>query len=437
MSDVLSSSFCNFRDDQLSFTQLSADCQRFLLNLDVQNLLEIAETNYTLSVLGADVFRKKYSNLTVEIDNDRSSSHNSNTIKEVNQSPVLIDDKTILVYGLNVSLKVLRHFGPTIKKLKIQSKRFWADEEQRIIGFVNEYCVQSESLIQLDLQITQHNTMKKLWGPFKSVVELGLDIVYSDMQEITTHNQQTLNNIFPNIRNLTLSIKSSTNMDFIGQLPNLTYLSLKGDTINSDAADTRHYQRLLRRNPQIKSLKLVFYPNDFIRMVNLYLPDLESLSLWSFDLRNYRIFFENVKKFELLSAIQGSPLKIAFRKLEELRMWYQPQFAQEWIGFFRMNPHLKRVYVEDYGENESTLDLEDLITQLSAIEDMSIFSTKSIHFETIVKFIETHRELKRFKYGSKDFDEHHTEYLKKEFHKNWTISTFNGYYGGLLFERKN
>lgn len=300
-TSVLSSSFCNVQGDEESLTQLSAECQSHMLNLDVQNLLEIAETNDTLSVLCADLFRKKYSNRTVEIDNDRPSSLNSNTIKEFNQSPMIMDDRTILVFGLNVSLKVLKHFGPAIQKLTIHSQRFWANEEQKIIGFVNEYCAQS--LVQLDLEITRHDTMRKLSGPFQNVKELGLNVVDSDIHEITTYNQQTLNNFFPNIRNLTLSIKSNTNTDFVGHLPNLTYLSLKGDTLNVDGlvnVDTRYTESLLGRNPQIKALKLVFYPPDFVRTVKLYFPNLESLSLWFFNLKNDRVQFEHVKTFELL-----------------------------------------------------------------------------------------------------------------------------------------
>ncbi|XP_055306262.1 uncharacterized protein LOC129570610 isoform X2 [Sitodiplosis mosellana] len=439
VTDMLVSPICNFQGNNTNFGELSAVCQSFMLNLDLKNLLDIAETNYRLSALAADVFRQKYANCTVEIDNDRSLSSESNAIKEINQFPVLMDEWTILVFGLNVSLKLLRNFGPAIQKLTIHNQRFWVNEEeheQTIMGFVNEYCAQS--LIKLDLQITNPDTMKKLTGPFTNVEELGCNVIASDIPEITTHNHATLNKFFPNIRNLTLSIKSNTNTGFVGSLPQLKFLSLRGDTITPQTiSDTRYTQHLMNRNPQIKALKLVFYPPNFVRVVKLYLPDLESLSLWFFDLGNDRVHFEHVKSFELLSGIGGSPLKISFKQLEELRMWYQPRYAQEWIEFLMMNTHLKRVHVEDYGDNESTLDLESLITQLPNIEDISILSYKSPHFGTVVKFIETHERLQKFKYGSKNFDEHDIQYLKKEFSKKWTISDFNGYYSGLLFERKN
>lgn len=434
---MLNSTSCNFQDEKTNITQLSVECQSLIKSLDVQNLLEIAETNYTLSVLAADVFRQKYLNCTVSIDNDRSlSSSKSNAVQEFNQFPVLMDESTILVYGLNVSLRFLKHFGPIIQRLTIQSKRFWVKEEQTIMGFVNEYC--SQSLVKLNLQVTSHDTMRKLAGPFENVDELTVNVVVSDIDEITTHNYEKLNQIFPNVQNLSLSLNSNTKTDFVGTLPKLRYLSLKGDTSRPDSvrADTTYTERLLDQNPQIKSLKLVFYPPDFVRMVKLYLPKLEQLSLGFFDLGNDRIQFDHVKTFELLSGDYGSPAKILFKNLEELRMWYSSRYAQEWIDFFIMNPHLKRVYVEDFGDNQSTLDLQSLITQIKDIEDITILSTKTIKFEVIVKFIETHKQLKRFKYGSKNYDQHNAEFLKKEFEKNWNISEFNGYYGGLMFERK-
>lgn len=434
---VLHSPACNFQGDKTSLTQLKNDCQLLMLNLDLQNLFDIADTNNTLSALSADVFRQKYSNFTFKIDNDGRSSSKSN---ESNQFPVLMDEKTIVVFGLSTSLRLLKHFGSTIQHLTIHNQRFFVKEEETIIGYVNEYC--SQSLIKLDLQITQHNTIKKLTGPFESVEELGLHLTSDDIYGITTRNYETLNNFFPNIQNLTLSITSNTTTYFVGHLPKLKYLTLKGDTIIAQAnrfsgvrVETSNTEWLLKENSHIKALKLISYPPDYVITVKFYLPYLESLSLSSFDLGNQRVRFENVKMFELLSAIEGSPKNIAFQYLEELRIWYQPEFAHDWIEFLIRNPHLKRVFVEDYGDNEFTLDLEHLKTELPEIEDMTILSTKSIYFETIIQFIETHEHLHRFKYGSKDFNEHHTEYFKREFDNNWTISDFSDDYTGLIFER--
>lgn len=439
--DVLNSPACDFQGNKTSLTELSADCRSLMLTLDLQNLLNIAETNHTLRMLAAEVFCQKYSNCIIKIDNnDRSSPNKSNTIEEINQFPVLMDERTILVFGLNVSLKLLRNFGPAIKKLSIHSHRFWAFEEQTIMGFVNEYC--GESLIKLDLEIDRHDMIKKLTGPFENVTELSCNVVDSEIQGITTQNQQTLNKIFPNIENLTLSLKSNTSTDFVGRLPHLRSLTLKGDAITAQSFfNTKYTDNLLNRNAQIEALKLIFYPPDYVRKVKVYLPDVESLSLWFFNLTNDPVSFEHVKKFELLSKIDGSPLKIQFKQLQELRMWYEPRYAHEWITFLGMSPHLKRVHVKDFGDIESTLNLQSLLTQLPEIEEMSILSYKTIHFETIVKFIETHGRLKRFKYGSRNFDVsislYHIEYMKKEFGQNWTITEFNGNYSGLLFQRKN
>lgn len=63
--------------------------------------------------------------------------------------------------------------------------------------------------------------------------------------------------------------------------------------------------------------------------------NLESLSLWFFDLGKHHLHFDQkLNTFELMSAINGSPTHVSFDNLQKLKMKYQSRFEHEWIQFF-------------------------------------------------------------------------------------------------------
>ncbi|XP_031637937.1 uncharacterized protein LOC116350321 [Contarinia nasturtii] len=427
VSELLKTPACNFRETKTELAAFPLACQTLLMTLDLEGLLELAEQmNNTLSLLASDVFNQKYANYTVKID------HNGDRKTDL----ILMNNETILMLGLNTTRKILKHFGRAIQKLTIQTQRFSVPEQEIILGFVDEYC--KLSLNKLSLEITNGDTLKKLTSPFEKVEDFTCNVI--DVTEVAIRNHNSLNSIFPNIRNLTLIIQSDRNTDFVGVLPNLENLNLIGDVIELDnnRKNTKYLytERLFQKNHNITSLKLVFYPPDYLNVVRIYLWNIESLAIWHFDLSTH-IYFTSVKKLEFLSPPIGSPKKMSFSNLQEVRLKYNAKHEREWIDFFTNNRHLKRVYIEDDAENEKYFSLESLGSQLMEVEELSILSNNNIPFSEIVKFVEINwfYKLQRFTYGSKNFNENDGEYLKKELENKWNITEFNDHFDGFLFER--
>ncbi|XP_031637938.1 uncharacterized protein LOC116350322 [Contarinia nasturtii] len=428
VSELLKSPLCNFRDNKTELAEFTLECQTLLMSLDLEGLLELAKKKNRLSLIASDVFKQKYANYTVKID------HNGDTKTDL----ILMNNETILMLGLNTTRKILKHFGRAIQKLTIQTQHFWINKEDDILELVDKYC--KLSLNKLSLEITNGDTLKKLSGPFEKVEDFTCNVI--DVTEVAIRNHNSLNSIFPNIRNLTLIIESDTNTNFVDHLPHLENLNLIGDVVELDdnQKNTKYVytERLIRKNHNITSLKLVYYPPDYLNVVEKYLKKIESLAIWHFNLSAPIIFkFRDVKKFEFLSPPIGSPTKISFSNLQEVRLKYNAKHEREWIDFFTNNPHLKRVYIEDDAENEKYFSLKSLGSQLMEVEEFSILSNNNISFSEIVKFVEINwfYKLQRFTYGSKNFNEDDGEYLKKELENKWNITEFNDHFDGFLFER--
>lgn len=183
----------------------------------------------------------------------------------------------------------------------------------------------------------------------------------------------------------------------------------------------------------------IFYPHDFAKVVSRLLPGLQKLALWNFDMGYDTVHFEHVKELRLLSSIDGSPTKMTFSNLHELEMKYESEYGDAWVEFFKQNKHLRRVVIEKcnaYAYNFHA-KFEQLIPELPNIVDMTILIDQPISSKSLVRFIEGHAHLKRFKHGSSaQFPQLEIDELKKRLAKDWSIKEFKGEYNGLIFERK-
>lgn len=289
-------------------------------------------------------------------------------------------------------------------------------------------------------------TLEKLSGPFKKVTDFTCSLDDGIKEVVTTNTLHDMNITFPNITNLTLRVSSDTNPYFVNYLPNLKNLVLIGDVMewNDSRKETKYNssKTIIRRNHNIQSLSLIFYPPNFLEYVEVFLDKLENLTLWHFNLKKTHIFtyLTKVKKFELLSSQIGSPTKMSFsNQLNELKTKYNSKYEQEWIDFITTNRNLSRIFIEDDEENEKYFPLERLMLKLSNVEDMTILSNSNIPFGTILKFVATHEihKLVRFKYGSKRLNDDDGEYFRKELENGWNIIEFHDNFDGFLFERKN
>lgn len=223
----------------------------------------MSETNHVLSPLATEVFRRKYSQYSIEIHRNIQIKNESNTtdqaiVEKVQKFQIFPDDKVILALDLNLYLKLLKNFGSVISRTQISNQNFHPNEEDLMAQYLNKYC--NDSLIELKIEITRHNMLKKLEGPFKNVQHFNCSVIDWYMHEIQVNQNRTLSELFPNLRRLTLSLDSRAKMHFVGHLPHLERLSLKSDTLTYGKeyrGDTKYTEDLLSKNAHVRDIELV------------------------------------------------------------------------------------------------------------------------------------------------------------------------------------
>lgn len=427
---------------------MDVDCLLIILEyLDFKSLLNIAQTHKQFSLLAADIFRRKFSQMNIFIDgfsiNDNLNALSSKSgimskalrlfgFKRKNSEVIIIDNQ-IRIEHFDLLSEILKHFGKVITNLKIRNDYFAcyfeSDVFKNYISLVNEYC--SETLVHFSIDYCVKNTLEHMSKPFEQVESVSIGVYLNGIED----NVWPMNELFPQLKSLSLIQMKYLDGYYIDyHFPHLDHLYLYVDVAQDSEASQLievNTENLIRKNRMIRYIGLRNISPSFLQMINKQLSHLETLRLFEFNFHDVRIHFKNVTKFEMKDSY-GSPDRFTFSKLKELHFNCKEELCNKWINFLSKNENISRLHIGYADINDEALKV--LTTILPNLIEMSISFARGIfiYSNTILEFIENHNRLMRF-----DFEicsGYIEAFLMKELDDEWIITN---YHRGLSLRRKN
>lgn len=419
------------KTNKLKLPDLNADVLYLMLEqisvMDTLNLLEAIPFG-TISSVAVAIYRKNYRNSKVEL-----------YVEKMNliETEFYVDDNRnyIKICTCETVLKFIRHFGEAISTLQFNTQLFSREKASIINQYINKYG--SESIKSLNLGLIYENSLEQFTVPFKEVENLyiGIDTTYE--QEFKTGNLR-LNQQFPKLHRFNLSIYNDVNMSFIQyNFPQLKHLKLRALSFLHNGTD--HIAIFLAKNKQITNIDLLHVQDDYIRVVNKMLPQLESVTFHGLDGGNETLQFENVQQLIVLTRFVKSVEKLSFPRLQSLKMEY-PLRPNEWDSFFKNHTDLTQFHLMKCSVYDE-VKLKRFVARLTNLVELTVeYDNKwDVNTHKIRNIFKHHNKLMKltmvcFKANRKLQTEFFDE-MQTNFGNEWHIQEINGNSTGILFEK--
>lgn len=414
---------------------LNEDCQLHIIEqLPLSALISLAETNKQLSYLVVDVFRRKFGKTKMGF---RTLFLDAPVIYNQTEGPIQIQ-------AYETVLKVLSYFGPAIENLKIQY--YGSDDKTHSIinQLMNSQC--SNTLEELDMDSGKSVFFEDFTKPFKNLK----NITVSGEFEWFGSEHFCFNEIFPTVSRLSLELVKIYDMScFDREMPNLKHLEISFCIYYAPGCfRDEDIEKFLKKNQQIRKLKLSYLTRNMLKIIANELPNLESFQIEGYneDDRdatasevNSKIHFDKLKSFSIKTSSKSLPSNLSFAKLIEFQTDTNPRGCSKWIEFVEKNKYLKKYEVlGHFLENREVLRLAE--ANLNLVEAI-IRCESDVEFETIAKFIKNTKQLEKlqltFVYSvQKESLDKMFELLRERFNDQWMINKIENL-GDITFLRKN
>lgn len=417
--------------------------------LDFPTLLKFAQTNKLYNELCATSFKQRNADrkITIEnlkfdprkvVDNDEDEGgdeyendmdagflsltfestveESSHDVMSLNEVHVYDSDNSFEFKSVNMALKTLRLFGNVIQRLKLNLKNANSEVSKLIIQYVNRYC--SESLIELEVDIGSGDILQKLSKPFGKLERLSFEGIFPHSKG----NAAPMNQTFPALRSLFLSLKSADSSYFDCYFPHLQYLQM---------SDSNFMDDLLDLNPLNYNIGTQGFKSEILKKMSS-MPQLRHLTISGFQMDlDSDLIFESVTNLTIENA-RKTLKNISFPNLQQLKIVFLYSSYSEWVEFLRAHKNVKQIHF-DYSMQMEDGEFESLTSMLHDVEEVFVSSEKGelIGVNTIIKFIQNHKQLIRLHLDT--CAETDKAILQSHFLPRWTISN---YHNGLSFERK-
>lgn len=393
-------------------------------NLPLKDWPSLAKTNSKLSLVVCDSFRRKYRDFEVKILETHSKE--GKTIVESS------NNKQIQIHDFAAAVAMMMNFGHLMKRLNINSDQMAKTEATAINQLIQTYCT---TLTHLSLGFINADTLQQFKTPFQNVQELSFIVKKSGVNG----GVLPLNELFPALKSL--AFHAEVDMTFIDcEFPMLEHLCA-GINDDSSIASKKtmlkdRIESLITKNVQIRSIDIDGFPKDYVKVINKLLPNIENLTVSSFDIGHSTLRMENVKNFMLYETSPVSIDKLFLPQLESLKMYYTPIFSNSWMKFFKNHPDLRRLDLTE----SFTMEIVPLVEFTAAFRDlheMVLRCTTYIDVETIGQFIESHDKMMKFQFSIRKFKTEDSQVLKRRFENEWLIRDFGDKsWTGHTFERR-
>lgn len=271
---------------------LNFDCQ--LMNLGKLNLielLEVAQTSKQLAALTSDAFRRQYGSKTIEI---------YGTIVPLANNRMEVMGSTIRILSPELYFKVLQHFGHVISRIRISYIHIKVEQRNKIHSFIGKYC--SDSLVSLEFYPGDDTALFNWQQPFAKVAIIQLFGIINSSQNANME----LNEIFPNLRQLSLNHVTTSNPSILDiafqHLEDIEIVEHNNDGFPFD--NRSPIEKLFTKNANIKNLQLFDCDlGNYIEMMNKVLPHLQTLGL-SWNEYAGKLSIANQAKFDVNTLIE-------------------------------------------------------------------------------------------------------------------------------------
>lgn len=393
------------------FVDLNFDVLYLIIDqFELAELTIIAQSNAYHS-MASDIFRLKYHDYNIQFS-DIGYRDPGNYHIHVNDDG---NGKCIAIVDHDFGVEILKLFGNVIKRVYIQNHSNNPLHSTNINRMVNQ--VGSESITHLDLSYIKRDTLQQFAKPFNDVEELHL----TNSQLELTYPIIPFNRLFPNLKRAEFRLNTNLEYKFIDcNLPNLVELEMY-----SGHQTEFQCERLIRKNPQIRKLKVWSFANDYARTINELLPELESLTLGNFYTENGMIHFKNVKHFWSAQSRSQTIDRLSFARLESLRMNYNGNDFNVWQNFFRN--HNQTVTKLHLSKSQDPIDMhmvDFLIAELPHLVKLTLINFYGIDTQIAARIFQNHPKLMRFEfarfYTDSDINSFHDR-----FGNEWDIQVIN------------
>lgn len=193
--------------------------------------------------------------------------------------------------------------------------------------------------------------------------------------------------------------------------------------------------RLMKKNDQIKSIRMERPPKDYVNFINKQLLNLENLTLQEWSIGGNNITFQHVKHFfysfppNQQGYVSDSIKKLSFPTIESARIenlhLERNVFVGECDKFFRKHPSISKLhYINNYSSGDDLMDLE---SDLMNLTELTLECALQTDHEKIIKFIESHEKLINFKMSSEYINDNLLKRLEYEPRANGKAIHLKGY----------
>lgn len=422
--------------NKTKITDLNVDCLLMIFDcLDVSNLLAIAETNEPFRLLATDVYKRKYSQKSVDITQhsykeDIIEYSDSFNIEKFDQISKLFQFfghliTKVEIHGIRTEIKTgLRHiFDRTIEH-----------GIKDILKLVNNRTVDLKELI---LSGREHDPFKYVDKPFSNVETLSLfEIKYNTL----SGEHLKFNELFPNVRRL------NVNTVYVNEINSLIVPFKQLEHLSINSYEIIAIGELIKKNSQIRNFTFCHGSIDLMRILCNDLPNLEYLEInFVFPINlmynGNLIKFETVKHLKINSKLEAEhtvdfPKNIFFEQLEvlDLQLRVGAHFPDEWIEFIGRNVHLKKLKLDVWYMFDE--HFTSLIGNLPNLVEAFFVLDKRVTAETIITFLDANEILKKLELLS--ISKNIFQKLKIQIEHEWKLTEEKqeGEYKHILIERK-
>lgn len=379
---------------EMRFENLNSDVLFLIfMEMDLPELISMAKTKAYFSLLAVDVFKRKYLKKSVKIHDPFYEWGNGSGVwwsgDSVNYKVV---DDGVVIKHYDTILNVLKLFGHVISRLDVTySSTYEETDISNISSSINLYC--SNTLTELYIDSFQEKFFENMSKPF---IELRTVSIKGEFSAFDSNLK--FEELFPAVRDLTylpifISDGNAINRVFV----HLQSLHVHIWELKKSWRFTQDdVEALLRKNPQIRSVKFNYCTRPFLKIVSEILPNLQEL-----EIDNYRnaltgdngepITFKNVTYFAVRTGAESAPQNIFFPRLHEFFTNVFPRNCYKWIDFVRNCTTLKILQVsgafitnEQLGRlAERSLDLDEVHIQLNT----------NVNDETIIEFVTVNKNI--------------------------------------------
>lgn len=358
------------------FMDLNHDCQVSILeNSDLQSLISLSESSQYLKNQIWRVINRRFGRKWINFSIPYFTNKRDLQIYET--------DDEIKIRDINTMIKVLRYFGPSIRKLELETSYSPVSRAYLVYKYINVYC--SDRLTQFNMKNSIEAAFDEFKKPFKSIEFVSLNGQFDSLNSYKLRFSE----IFPNIRYLSLRMVHISESNWVTKniFPHLEHLH-----IYASDDDPNEYFKLIKNNPQIRSLKLENVSRKELMFVAQELPKLERLEI---DLKtetepeNSKVSFGHLKVLKLRNCskhLLDMVSSFLADKLEELEIDKLP------MDFMKSCQRLKKLNITQRMTNSEIQAFSKANTNLT---DISLVCDNDTTNESIFELIDKSKYLER------------------------------------------